>query len=154
VNYVKGICTSCQKEDYIVKKLPKRKLCNGCNKKRLQESKGDKGKPSYSSIKKKFPKPSGQLALFEAIWSTRPHVSYISGERLGDDLKAIYCFHILGKGAFPKYKLYDKNIILTTAQEHIDWGEKNREELLALSPNWQKVFDLYDSLKEEYFNSL
>ena len=62
------------------------------------------------------------------------------------------CFHVLGKGAFPKFRLDDRNLIFTTAQEHEDWhGNNTREDLLKKDAGWQKVFDLYDQLKLEYY---
>lgn len=95
-------------------------------------------------------KPTGEMAVFEEIWSIRPHVSQISGEDLGDILDVSYFSHILPKGQnkYPHYKLDPRNIILKTKDEHYMW-EHCKSALLDL-PEWKWIFDLENELKEEY----
>lgn len=95
-------------------------------------------------------KISGQKELFEEIWNTTPHVCWITGDRLPEPAKADYFFHVLPKGGFPKYKFNPENLILTRSDYHRDWHSKGRSELLKKDPRWQRVFDLYDRLQEEY----
>lgn len=96
---------------------------------------------------------TGEKVLFEAIWNSRPRKSFLTGEPLGNDAYAWFFFHILPKGKYPKFRLYDKNIILMTQQQHNDWHSKTRAQLLEKDPRWSKVFDLYDELLEEYQTS-
>jgi hypothetical protein len=123
------------------------KLCPFCNKKRLQEDKEPK-------------KPTGEAALFEAIWSTRKHVSFISNQPLdmyrGTDLWYNLFAHVLEKAQnrYPKFKLYDKNIVLLTPREH-DLYDKGTAEQRAkyaeeTGADWNKLFELRKELIEEY----
>ncbi|KKK49900.1 hypothetical protein LCGC14_3130390, partial [marine sediment metagenome] len=96
-------------------------------------------------------KTTGEGVFLETIWDTRPHVSWLSGKPLGDEYNVMCMFHVLGKGAYPGYRLYDKNIILTTPQEHHNWHNMTKVKLLEKDPRWQDVFDLYEELQQEYY---
>ena len=76
--------------------------------------------------------------------------SEISGERIDDPTPANFA-HILAKGQskFPLFKLYEKNIMLMTFEEHDAWDNGSIEKLKA-DPRWQKVFQLREELIEEY----
>lgn len=100
----------------------------------------------------KVPKSTGEGGLFMEIWIERPHVSFLSGEPLGNVMRPIFMSHLLPKGSYPKYRLEKKNIILMTAQEHTDWHSQARTDLVKKDPRWQKIFDMYDKLKEEYLS--
>lgn len=104
-------------------------------------------------------KPSGEAAIFEVVWNTRPRVSFISGVDLGGDAKACMFAHILNKGKYPRFKLYDKNIQLLTCEEHslLDAGtQQQREDYAArklkegIIVKWEKIDMLREILKQEY----
>ncbi|MES2287661.1 MAG: hypothetical protein V4547_18340 [Bacteroidota bacterium] len=92
-------------------------------------------------------RPTGELTLYKQIWDERPHKSEVSGEHI--PFFHIWCFsHILPKGLYPKYRLKKENIIIKTIKEHYDWG--NRRHKLKDFPEWQPVFELYETLKQQY----
>lgn len=107
----------------------------------------DLGVPVHKKTVKR--KATGEAALFKTIWETRPHVSFVSGTPL--PYMDVRCFfHVLGKGAYKRFQLFDKNVILTTAEEHHDWHSMTKAELLQKDPRWQKVFDLKEELLKLY----
>lgn len=134
MKYRKGHCFKCNHEAIIVKRLPSGNLCKKHNDQRLKGKKNPKDEP-------------GELALFISIWQTRPHVSFVSGLALTNfDIRCF--FHILPKGSYRRYKLNENNIILTTPEEHHKWH--NDRGSLRNIPEWEKVFNLYDELRETY----
>jgi hypothetical protein len=133
-----GNCYVCGKENVtIAKKLYDGSLCIKCNNKRLLAKKEPK-------------KPTGKWATFIEIWNTRPHVSEVSGEPLGNVMKPIFFSHLL-PASYPYYATNPDNIILKTAQEHHDWQFTSRIDLVKKDPRWQKILDKYEMLKEKYF---
>lgn len=171
LQYRKGECTACPegegKDKYIVKRIGADKYCDPCNRKRLESRRGPKvHAPLKRTALKKSQKPikrspikwkrkaTGEGVLFETIWNTRKHVSFLNGKSLGDDAYAWYFVHVLRKAAghFPKFKLYDKNIILLTRSQHdmYDKHVRNPEYLIGLDPRWKNVFELRDELLVEY----
>lgn len=112
------------------------KLCYKCNNERLL------------SKKPKQQGGAGELKCFQEIWNTRTHFSEVSGTPLGYKMQVIFFSHILPKGNYPEYRLNKKNILLKTAQEHHDW-EFFRHKLRDI-PQWKKIFELEEKLKEEY----
>ena len=161
LQYREGICICHGKERLIVKRIGTDKYCLEGNNARLIAKRGPK---VYKPPKQRTPlkrskyvykrKATGERTLFEAIWATRAHVSFLDGKPLGDDAYAWYFAHVLrkAKGHYPKFKLYDKNIILLTRSQHdlFDQNVRNPELLIAKDSRWQKVFDLRDQLLEEY----
>jgi hypothetical protein len=98
-----------------------------------------------SPIKKKIPKPSGELVLFNAIWKSRPHICQVSKEPIKDF--DIWCFaHVLSKKSFPKFRLYDKNIILVTREIHHQYDNGSSKD----DPRFGWVYELKSNLKAEY----
>ncbi len=103
----------------------------------------------YDAKRLENKKPTGELELFLEIWNERPHKSEVSGEPL-------YYFdvsnfsHVLpkAKGKYPKMKLYKKNIMLKTREEHDLW-EYHKYKIVD-DPKWKKVFELANELKIEY----
>jgi len=153
MNYKKGQCCLCPEgtEEYIVKKLPSGHFCQKHNKERLDERKGLTGTHiPKSSIKPKRRKITGELEVFKAIWATREHKSQISGETLGE-FSVSYFSHILSKGAYGRFRLYPKNIILKTHKEHQIWETQRHK--IKEDPLWKWIFELHDKLKYEYYNS-
>lgn len=127
-------CVGCGRESYIFSK----DRCRDCA--RMSYS-----KPKQSPIKKKIPKATGELALFQAIWNTRPHICQVSGNPIKEfDVR---CFmHVLSKKAYPAYRLFDKNILLVTPDIHheYDCGDRSK-------PIFDKVRKLHDQLIESYY---
>ena len=94
-----------------------------------------------------MPKPSGELALFMAIWASRPHVCFITGEPIREF--NVSCFaHILAKGSYPKFRLYDKNIMLVTKQAHYEYDNGDRG-----APEFAHVMKIHDELITKYYES-
>ena len=75
----------------------------------------------------------------------------MTGESLGEfDVR--YFSHLLSKGAFPKFRLYDKNIVLKSPEMHSLWEFHPHSEL-AKDIRWEKILTLKEELKQEYFES-
>lgn len=131
----------------IVKKLSSGNYCKNCNDKRLGDSREAQGKTRSWKHKK----PTGEILLFESIWNTRRHESFLNKEPLGDSLDVKFFAHVLPKAQnkYPKFKLYDKNIVLLTWDQHHFWDNGIRSDLMKL-PEWSKLFDLEAELKKEY----
>lgn len=147
---------------------------DNCNNPRF--AKGYCKNHQYLRTDKKKPKPikskplvnkkssnSGQMALFQVIWNTRERVSFISGKPLakyeGTNLFPNLFAHVLSKAQnkYHKFKLYDKNIVLLTPEEHtlLDHGsEDQRQKYKANNPSadWEKLYNLRDQLKNEYIS--
>lgn len=90
-----------------------------------------------------------QIELFQSIWATRPHVSFISGEPIRNFDH--WCFaHVLPKGTYPDLKFSADNIVLLTREEHriFDQGtQKERLEYKKAHPRCE--WALLDDLKIE-----
>lgn len=85
-----------------------------------------------------------QKELFEWVWETRPHRSEISGKPLlwpNQSLHVWQFAHVLGKQAYPKYKLNPSNIMLMLPEEH----EKQE--------TFEKFRNRRDKLKQEYYRN-
>ena len=139
----------------------KKKICKECGEPRFIWARGKcqecdyKTKPpkklAKTKIKQKFSKPTGELALFQAIWDNRPNFCAVCNEPLGE-FNISYFSHILPKGAFPKFRLYDKNIMLKCEYHHHIWGTKAKSDLLNYHSNFQMAIDLAEELLIEYYN--
>jgi len=164
LQYKEDICTCHGEKRYIVKKILPNKYCQEGNQERLDARKPKKpvnwAKPRQKPLKRTplryKRKATGEGILFESIWNSRPHKSFLTGENLGEDAYAWFFAHVLrkAKGHYPGFKLYDKNIILLTKEQHDLWDGYFRkpEILLKKDPLWQKVFDLERELKEQYYS--
>ncbi len=123
--------------------------CYTCNNKRLAQEKLDRGiKPKQYTFK---PKATGQKEVFEKIWKTRKHVSFISNKKLGDDAYSWFFAHVLSKAQnqYPEFMLNPDNIVLLTQEEHDIWDKHPRSEIID-NPLWKPMFELEARLKEEY----
>ena len=92
---------------------------------------------------------TGEGELFRQIWEeTEPEdrVSFVTGFPLEDiwDARAFYFSHILGKGAYPEFRLYRKNIVFMSMREHHLWDHAKWQ--VRDNPLWKKVFDLEEEL--------
>jgi len=118
-----------EKKIVYCKRCGKRKYSTICQsyecKKRWKKTK---------KIKVSLPKlimPTGELLLFQTIWNTRPRVCVISDVRL--KLFTINSFaHILPKG---NYKLYDRNIVLMTPENHHKQHNRAKSDLIKENEN-------------------
>lgn len=100
-----------------------------------------------TTIIRRRKKPTGELDAFKSIYEERGPYSQISGQYINFDIR---CFsHVLTKGAYPAFRLYKKNIILKTPEEHHRW-ETQRHKLKEL-PEWKWFFELEQELKQEYY---
>lgn len=90
-----------------------------------------------------------EVALGRKLFEQRCKRSEVSGNPLGDDYDHVFASHILAKGAYPKFRLYSKNIVLMTYMEHYLW--EFHQYKIKNSPEWQWVFLLKDLLKQEYY---
>lgn len=160
----KKICKLCLKEKYLFSKgrCQKCTALDNINNKSNEVDTINKHKVCKVSKSPKFPlndnlnikeKDTSQYDMFLEIWNQREHISEISGKALvGPEHKMfIWQFeHILGKGAYPKFKLYKKNIILMTWQEHFDITNNSIDKLdKDLYINY---FKLKEELIKEYYN--
>jgi hypothetical protein len=100
----KGTCIECQHENVII--AVKKGYCQRCNE-RIKKEK--KGKPLTPEPKKR--KVTGELALFKAIWETRPHNCEVCGCAVTEFDPKVFS-HVLSKGAYPSFRLYDRNIMI------------------------------------------
>lgn len=111
---------------------------------------GEKGK---TKTKKVFKKKTGEKSIFEHIWETRPHKSFISGQDL-DFYVYPYFFnlfaHVLSKNKYPEFRLYDKNIILLTPYEHFLLDQGTEEQRSNYNADWELIYKLKGDLIAEY----
>lgn len=126
-----------------------------------QKKKNQERQQQYSGINDKG--VNSEKELFREIWYSRPRVSFLSGKPLKyeeDGQFWVNLFaHVLAKGKskYPRFKLYSKNIILLTPEEHmlLDQGtEMNRMAYAKKNGcDWQKVYGLREELIKEYEKS-
>lgn len=131
--------------------------CTGCYQKKYQDKRKEKmiqqnkkGTLVYQAKPNTTRKESGELKMFLEIWNERPRISEVSGKPLGNVFKVMFMSHCLPKGSYPNYRLRKENIILKTEQEHFDWHNKPKSELLQQHPGWKRIFDLKDQLAQQY----
>ncbi len=91
--------------------IAKKKICKGCNKETYIWA---RGMCKYCQPKKAMKvaprKPTGEGALFLALWKIRNHTCDNCLTYLGDEPCAQFFSHILGKGAHPELRLDPRNI--------------------------------------------
>jgi len=134
----KKICKECSSEQYIWA----RGMCKQCASRNPKPKSGLK-----EPVKKESFKPSGELALFQSIWAVRPHVCAVTDEPIEFN---VWCFsHILPKGKYPKFRLYEKNIVLKSPDMHHKW-ETTAHSTLAKDVKWKPILALREELLEEY----
>jgi len=128
-------------------------FCTDFNRKFCKHYRED-DKPKVSKLKRSPMKrkrvATGEMALFKELWEKRNHKCFVTGQPL--EFSHMICFHILGKGAFPAYRLNPSNIIFVNAQYHMDWHSMSRDKLLEKDSRWAYVFKLYDLLKKSYLS--
>jgi hypothetical protein len=119
---------------------------------------------SYSSIKQKSKEPTGEAEMFQSIWDTRKHISWLTGtdinqfeyNNFGELVKHplwINLFHHpLNKKNYSRYRLNPDNIILLLPQEHLDIHSLGRDKLEEKygKENIERYYTLVEKLKSEY----
>ena len=122
-----------------------------------------KDKPIKKTPIKRNYKPTGEGALFTSIIGTRRNYSFLSGLNIVEIDNTIdhnNCHHVLNKKDYPDFRLYDRNIILITREEHdlIHAGTKEKienyvkkvMELYGKTVHWDKLEALKKELVNEY----
>ena len=94
-------------------------------------------------------KNTGQAELFLEIWMERPHICFITGRRLKEPSPSMFA-HVLPKGAYKKFMLEKKNIVLMHPDIHHQQHSLGKEELINKYPKFLEFFQLQDSLRTEY----
>ena len=97
---------------------------------------------------------SGEANMFVEIWeATEPEDrnSFVTGFALEDqhEMRTFYFSHVLGKGAYPKFRLNKENIVFMSLREHHLWDHARWQ--IRSNPLWKKVFELEEKLKEDYY---
>ena len=103
-----------------------------------------------------------EIDFYFEIWNSRKQRSFLSNQRLNFAERSEFwynCFaHVLSKSQskYPKFKLYSKNLILLTPEEHhlLDHGTEMQRQKYAkkYGCDWQKVYGLREELVQEYNN--
>lgn len=103
-----------------------------------------------------------EYELFLILYKNGDKKSFLSGKKIfspesnGSGLFVGQFAHVLSKAKnkYPHFKLYSKNIILLTNEEHLLLDNGTEEQRKKYADNykcdWSKVFELRDKLKEEY----
>jgi hypothetical protein len=90
---------------------------------------------------------TGELKLFLSMWKNGIRRSEVSNILLPEFSVCLFC-HILGKQAYPEFRLRTDNIVIVTYEEHILWEHHKRK--IAGDPLWQWVFDLEERNRRLY----
>jgi hypothetical protein len=86
-----------------------------------------------------------ELLVFKKIWESRPHYCEVTGKPIY--VFDVRCFsHVLTKGAYPKFRLYEKNIVFCLSEKHFEWEFCTRK---TLELSW--IETLESALKTEYY---
>ena len=144
-------------------KKPKYNLRAQAKKKAKMNQDVDSGKIMQHSegkraIKRK--KATGEYALFEMIWNTRPHHSELSGIPISYPHPSNFV-HVLakGQGKYPLFKLFEQNIVILTEFEHhlYDNGTEGQRNTYAKECaemghecDWNRLGKLALFLKNQY----
>lgn len=127
------VCKECS---YLNKSSGKCELCgHQMSEEIVKEKKAKNNK--YAKDDKNF---------FEKIWMERDRVCQVCSESLGDTYNPVFFSHILTKGAYPGFRLYDKNIVLKCFGCHQGWEFSDRKD-----PKFDECKKLAEELKQEYY---
>lgn len=100
-----------------------------------------------TAIKKKPRKVTGERALNLEIWAERPHVCFVTGEPLGNEPLPEYFMHVLGKGAYPAFRLKKFNIVLGKPEIHAQYDAGT----IINDKRFKPLLELKQKLKEQYY---
>jgi len=101
-----------------------------------------------TGIKKKAKEPTGELALFREIFKEKNGKCQITGHDIIFDPSSF--MHILSKGAYPRFRLYKKNILMVEPEIHHFYDCSDKEHLLFEYPKAKIIYELKEQLKIEY----
>lgn len=127
-----------------------------CSRRKSDTARSDKKLPCERPVfqRKRLPKknrkPTGELALYAKLYEERGPYSQVSGQWVA--FAPIIFSHILSKGAYPAFRLYEKNIVIKTIEEHHQWETQRHK--LKDKPEWQWIFTLEQELKIEYYEKI
>lgn len=129
-----------------------RLLCTECERKRKP--------PKYikkTPLKQKFPKKTGQYAVFEEIANERPHVCYVTGTLVNvftsEGKLKVSCFaHVVSKGANIILRTHKPNIVIVHDWVHAVYDRGNAQERKEMEkyPGWHRLLILHDQILEWY----
>ena len=91
-----------------------------------------------------------ELDMFRWIWSERPHVSFVSGRPVQDDVR---CFaHVLPKGLnkYPHFRLNPDNVVLLTPEEHYLYDQGCKCDRDEYPGDFTALEDKAEKLKQAY----
>jgi hypothetical protein len=154
-----GFCSVCGKSFYKVNTI--NTVCGfECHKEKNKGKKKPipKKKKEYEGVNDL--EVLGESALYDIIWEQNEGKSFLTGKTIPlRQHSSLYynCFaHVLAKGLakYPHFRLYSKNIILLSPDEHtlLDHSSADKRFLYGVNNNckWTKIYDLAEELKEEY----
>lgn len=148
-----GYCSSemCKGKGETLLANVNRKLCFYCNRARLMQGKPKKKFPTY-----KHREASGELELFKKLALVRPPICAVCGTHIYT-IRVHNMAHVLSKKSFPRFRLAEVNILVMCWTIDGD-GCHNRFDAKAKSDlmkdeKWHWVFNLADSLKQQYNTS-
>lgn len=113
------------------------------------------------TLRKRREKSVGQYDLFKKIWAERPHVSFLTGKNLPENVPIeiwlSYFAHCLSKGKYIRYRLNKDNIILLDPEEHalLDQGTEDSRAIYEETHHcdFTKIYELKEKLRQEYERS-
>jgi hypothetical protein len=128
----------------------KKKICKTCNELTYIWARGECRYCSFkkSPIKKKVVvrKESGELEVFKMIWNERPHHCEVCKTTL--HIFDHWNFaHILGKGAYQRFRLLKENILLACRNCHSQYDNGSTEN----DPKFKWVLEKKQKLKMKYY---
>ncbi len=133
-----GICICHNKKRLIVVKAG---YCAIGNKEQKDSKKKAEGK--YKAPKQYVKKKTGELEIFQEIWSERPHICQVSGDPI--PYFDINCFsHVVMKSLSKKLRLDKENIWLVLPIWHTEWEIGNRN-----LPIFEKKRSEFERLKQK-----
>lgn len=108
-----------------------------------------KFKEPYKGIKKKFPKVTGEQEFNKQLYVKRGGICQITGNKV--PMKRACFLHILSKGAYPKYRLFNYNMLLVEEEIHYLYDSSSKEKLLEKYPKAYIIYELKEELKRAYY---
>lgn len=172
MTYQRGTCRECGTPNVLIVNRT-HWLCDTCNQGRLGDNKASgkaqsrfgadipptgTSKPTAhkngngsQDFKKR--KPTGEALMFLVASEKNPHVCYVCGRAIRPITYAS-CAHVLPKGKYPKFRLYDKNCVflcppMDGCRAHYRYDFEPHSTLKDL-PEWKALFDLREILLLEY----
>lgn len=79
--------------------------------------------------------------FFRWIWDNKPRICEETMRPLGSEFAAVYCSHIMTRGAFPEMAIDPRNINLLTPESHNKWEFGDRTKM-RIYPKNKKIIDL------------